>query len=110
MYVRNARLPSRWGGNERFIHVQGTIAHDQAWPLLASHAVGVLPDRLADQVDAHLVECPRCQGRLEGYACTVDRLAIAGDSNPPELLHMWEGVQRKVRAHRSHLRLLQPDA
>src|SRR4029079_18859298 len=90
--------------------VPPTDAHDEVWPLLAPHALGVLPERLADQAELRLQECPEVCARLEGYASAVDRLAIAGDSNPPELLRMWEGVRRKVRAHRPELRLLRPEA
>jgi hypothetical protein len=83
--------------------------HETVWPVLASHAMGVLPKRMADRVDAHLYSCLRCRDRLAGYADAVDRLAIAGEDSSPELVDMWEGVRDRVRSRQAEhptLRLL----
>src|SRR5580698_2120879 len=65
------------------------MTHDEANDLLATYALDAVIGDEHEQIEAHLLECPRCRADLDAYR---DVAAAMGNSVEPLPDGLWESI------------------
>ncbi len=65
------------------------MTHEEANDLLATYALDAVVGDEHEQIEAHLIECPRCRADLDAYR---DVAAAMGNSVEPLPAGLWESI------------------